>query len=138
MLLPNTSSARAPSSVPSASSSSYAERPGPGRLSGVDAPHPGDVLAGGRVVDHPVAGQLVGLLAVLAAALAVALAGEAAVAGVRRARQPERQGQVDPAEHGVGALAVLLGARGRSAPSPGPRRPRSAAGSRSCGDRARR
>ena len=84
MLLPKTSSACGPSSVPSASSSSYAERPGPGSDSGVDAPDAGDVLAGGRVVDHPVAGQLVGLLPVLAAALAVALAGEAAVAGVRR------------------------------------------------------
>ncbi len=33
MLLPNTSSARAPSAVPSASSSSYADRPRPGRSS---------------------------------------------------------------------------------------------------------
>ena len=114
MLLPNTSSARAPPSVPSESRSSYAERPGPGSESGVDAPHAGHVRAGRRVVDHPVAGQLVGLLAVLAAALAVALAGEAAVAGVRLPAHAQRERDVDPAEHGGGALGVLLGpARGQ-------------------------
>ncbi len=112
MLLPKTSSARAPSAVPSASRSSYADRPLPGRLSGGDPPHPRDVLAGDGVVDHPVAGELVGLLAVLAAALAVALAGEAAVAGELAARHPQRERHVDPAEHGRGALAVLLGAAG--------------------------
>ena len=56
----------------------------------------GDVRAGRRVVDHPVAGQLVGLLPVLAAALAVALAGEAAVAGAGAPGQAERERQVDP------------------------------------------
>ena len=40
----------------------------------------GDVRAGGRVVDAAVARQLIGFLAVLAAALAVALSGQAAVA----------------------------------------------------------
>ena len=123
-LEPSTSSAAGPPSVPSASSSSNADRPGPGSVVRVDAPDPGDVRAGGRVVDHPVAGQLVGLLAVLAAALAVALAGEAAVAGERPAGQAERQGEVDPGQHGVGALARAARRRGRSGPSPG-RRPAS-------------
>ena len=59
-----------------------------------------------------VAGQLVGLLPVLATALAVALAGEAAVAGARLADHAERQGDVDPGEDGVGAGGVLLGAAG--------------------------
>ncbi len=112
MLEPKTSSADGPPGCPRASSSSYAERPLPGQRVRVDAPDAGDVLARGRVVDHPVAGQLVGLLAVLAPALAVALPGEAAVAGARRARHPEREGHVDPGEHGVGAGAVLLGAAG--------------------------
>ena len=110
MLEPKTSSARGPSSVPSASSSSYAERPLPGSDVRRHAPHSGDVLARRRVVDHPVARQLVGLLPVLAAALPVALPGQAAVAGVRRPALPERERHVDPREHGVGALGVLLGA----------------------------
>ena len=79
----------------------------------VHAPHAGDVGARRRVVDHPVAGQLVGLLPVLAAALTVALAGETAVAGERRAGQPQRERDVDPGQHRGGALGVLLGtARG--------------------------
>ena len=77
---------------------------------GIDAPHAGDVLAGGRVVDHPVAGQLVGLLAVLAAALTVALAGDGAVAAALGAHETERQGEVDDGGDGVGAVDVLLGA----------------------------
>ena len=112
MLLPKTSSARGPSSVPSASSSSYADRPLPGSDSGSTPQTPRDVLARGRVVDHPVAGQLVGLLPVLAATLAVALAGEAAVAGVRRPGLAEGEREVDPRQHGVGAGRVLLGAAG--------------------------
>ena len=74
--------------------------------SGVDAPHPGDVRAGGRVVDAPVAGQLVGLLPVLAAALAVALAGQAAVARAAAGRPcPSARATLIQAEHGVGARA---------------------------------
>jgi len=61
------------------------------------------------VVDAPVAGKLVGLLAVLAAALPVALAGQAAVARVRAAGVAERQSEVDERLDGVGALALLLG-----------------------------
>ena len=86
--------------------------PGAGQRLGVDAPHAGDVRAGGGVVDPPVARQLVGLLPVLAPALAVALAGEAAVARAPPADHAEREGEVDPGQHGVGAGGVLLGAAG--------------------------
>jgi hypothetical protein len=63
-----------------------------------------------RVVDAPVAGQLVGLLSVFPSALPVALAGDRAVTGVRPAHQAQRQGQVEVRLRGVGAVAVLLGA----------------------------
>lgn len=85
---------------------------GAGQLGGVDAPHLGDVGAGRRVVDLAVAGELVGLLAVFAPALAVALAGEAAVPGVRAAGQAEGEGEVDVRAYRVDALGVLLGAPG--------------------------
>ncbi len=85
---------------------------GPGQLVGVDAPHGGDMCAGGRVVQPPVPGELVGLLAVLAAALPVALAGDRAVAGARPPDQPERERQVQVRLRGVGAVAVLFGAAG--------------------------
>ena len=55
----------------------------PGQFVGVDAPDAGDMGAVRGVVDLAVAGQLVGLLAVFAPALPVALPGEAAVAAVR-------------------------------------------------------
>jgi hypothetical protein len=70
------------------------------------------VDAVGPVGDRAVAGQLVGLLAVLAAALAVALPGQAAVAGVGPAGQAERERDVDPGQHGGGALGMLLGTAG--------------------------
>ena len=73
-------------------------------------PHPGDVLAGGGVGDEAVAGELVGLLAVLAAALAVALAGQAAVAGAGAAHRAQGQGQVDAGQDVVDALGLLFGA----------------------------
>ena len=85
--------------------------PGAGQLVGVDAPHRGDVRPGGRVGQLAVAGQLVGLLPVLAPALPVALPGDRAPARSRAAAgQPERQRQVDPGGGGVGAVGVLLGA----------------------------
>ena len=83
---------------------------GSGDDRGIDAPHAGDVLARGRVVDHPVARQLVGLLAVLAAALPVALPGDGAVAAPFGAHQAEGQGEVDGGGDRVGAVDVLLGA----------------------------
>ncbi len=77
----------------------------PGR---VDAPSRRDMLAGGRVVDAAVAGQLICLLAVFAAALPVPLAGQAAVPAARGTRQAQREGKVDQRGDRVGALAVLL------------------------------
>ncbi len=65
-----------------------------------------------RVVDLAVAGQLVGLLAVLATTLAVALAGDRPEAGPRVAGQPEREGECDEGRHRVGAARVLLAAAG--------------------------
>ena len=86
--------------------------PGHRQVVGVDPPDGGDVGAGGRVLQRAVAGQLVGLLPVLAAALPVALAGDRAPAAAGPAGQPERERQVDPRLGGVGAAAVLLGAAG--------------------------
>ena len=60
------------------------------------------------IVEPAVAGQLVGLLAVLAPALAVALSGQAAIAAERLAGLAERQRQVDEGEHVVDAVALLL------------------------------
>ena len=85
-------------------------QPRAGQLGGVDPPDRGDVRAVGRVGQLAVAGQLVGLLAVLTPALPVALPGDRAVARVRAPGQPEGQGEVDEGLRGVGAAAVLLGA----------------------------
>ena len=74
----------------------------------VDSPHPGDVGPRSGVGDHPVAGQLVALEAVLAPALPVALTGERSVAGTGAAGQAERDGEVDRRGHAVGALGRLL------------------------------
>ena len=85
--------------------------PGPGQVVRVDAPDAGDVRAGGGVVDLAVAGELVGLLAVLAPALAVALAGDRSRSRCpTRPGRPSGQRQVDRGGDGVGALGVLLGA----------------------------
>ena len=69
----------------------------------------GDVPAVCLDFDEPVARKLVGLLAVLAAALAVPLAGQAAPPARGFARQPERQRQVDEGVNRVHALTVLFG-----------------------------
>ena len=76
-----------------------------GRIDSPDACHVGTI---GRIGQLAVAGQLVGLLPVLATALAVPLPGDGAVAGEGSARQPQRQRQVDEGLGGVGAAAVLL------------------------------
>ena len=60
-----------------------------------DAPDVGDVPAMLGVLDVAAAGELVALLAVLAAALAVALAGDRRVAAARPADPPRRQHDVD-------------------------------------------
>ncbi len=58
---------------------------------GGDAPDRGDLGAMPGIVDAAIARKLVGLLAVLAAALAVALPGQRAVAAERLAGLAERQ-----------------------------------------------
>ena len=71
---------------PSAPSSSHADSPAPGRLS---ASTPQTAAISARCAGLSmlaIAGQLVGLLPVLATALAVALPGQAAVAAIRAAR----------------------------------------------------
>ena len=78
----------------------------------VDAPDTGHVLTRGRIGDHPVAGQLVGLLAVLAATLAVALPGEGAIAAALGSDETEQEREVDGCRDGVGAIGVLLGLLG--------------------------
>ena len=90
-----------------------------GRLAGArqlllgDAPEGGDVPPRVGIVDSAVAGQLIGLLPVLASALAVALAGHAAVAAGRSPDLAERQREVDVGERVVDAVRLLLRARGR-------------------------
>ncbi len=82
--------------------------PAPGISSGVDAPDFGDVFPRGRVGDHAVAGQLVGLLAVLATTLAIALAGDGAVAATFGTHESEHEREVDDGADRVGAVDVLL------------------------------
>ncbi len=65
------------------------------------------------IVDLAIARKLVRLLAVLAAALPVALPGQAAVAAERLADLAQRQREVDEGEHIVDTMALLLG------PAPG-------------------
>ena len=68
------------------------------------------MLARCRIVNPPVAGQLVGLLPVLASALSVALSGKASISAVGLAYQPQRQGDVYEGQHVVHALRLLFGA----------------------------
>ncbi len=77
---------------------------------GIDAPDRRDLGAMPGIVDLAIAGKLVGLLAVLAAALPVALPGQAAIAAARLAGLAQRQRQIDEGEHIVDAMALLLGA----------------------------
>ena len=79
-----------------------------GDLGSLHLPHPGHVRPVGRIGDGPGPGQLVGLLAHLPAALAVALAGEGAVPSGAGAGQPQQQRQVDGRTGGVGAVVMLL------------------------------
>ncbi len=75
---------------------------------GVDAPDARDRRAVVGVFDQPVAGELIGLLAVLTSPLAVPLTGQAAVAAVRLADLAEREHQVGEGDDGVGAFRLLL------------------------------
>jgi hypothetical protein len=79
---------------------------------GGDAPDPRDVLAGRGVVDPPVARQLIGLLAVLAAALAVALAGQGPEARGGAPGEAEGEGHVGEGQRVAHAPRLLLGAAG--------------------------
>ena len=130
---------RTPSGCPERLEQLDGGQPGPGQIVRVDAPDPGHVGAGGGVGDLAVAGQLVGLLAVLAAALAVALAGERAVAAARRARAgPSSEREVDRGGGGVGAVDVLLDAAAGEDVAP-PSRGRASASRRAVvADRSRR
>ena len=80
-----------------------------------DSSQPHTVATCGPVLgvgDVAVAGELVALVAVLAAALAVALAGDRRHAAARLAELAGRQTEVDRGEHVVDALGVLLDAAG--------------------------
>jgi hypothetical protein len=68
---------------------------GSGNVLGRDAPDARHVRARRRIVDAAIAGKLVRLLAVLAAALAVALAGDRTEAGEGLTALPQRERQVD-------------------------------------------
>ena len=94
-----------------------------GDLRLVASPHRGDVGAVLGVGDVAVARQLVALVAVLAAALAVALTGDRRHAATRLAELAGGQPEVDRRDDVVDALGVLLDAagveqhpRGRRAP----------------------
>ena len=63
-----------------------------------------------RVIEFAIAGQLVGLLPVFAAALTVTLPGETTVTAVRFAGLAQRKRQVDKRENIIYSLALLLGA----------------------------
>ena len=76
-------------------------------------PDVGHVAAGGRIVNPSVTGKLIGLLPVLAAALAVALAGERAEASADPPAHAERQRDVDVGERVHHALGLLFGSAGR-------------------------
>ncbi len=62
------------------------------------------------IIDAPVAGKLIGLLAMFAAALTIALPGQAAVAAVRLAHLAQREREIDAGENVIDAVALLFGA----------------------------
>src|SRR5688572_33413606 len=78
------------------------------------------------VVDFPVAGQLICLLPVFTAALAVPLSRESSEAAARPAHFPRRKNKIDERQNGVHALCALFSAargqhHGGFAESQGPR-----------------
>ena len=83
--------------------------PGPGNRGLGNIPDGSHVAARHRIVDLPVTGKLVRLLAVLASPLPVSLAGDGPVAAERGAHLSERQRDVDIGERVVDALGLLLG-----------------------------
>ena len=95
----------------------------PGSVAGVHAPDRGDVGAVPGIVELAVAGQLVGLLPVLAPALAVALAGQAAPAAKGRPTLPSASARLmKPRTVARRSLVLLLRpASGQDARPRGPR-----------------
>ena len=93
-----------------ASKISHAVRPVLRQFGFRDAPEVRDELAMLRILDVARAGQLVAALAVLASALAVALAGDRAVAAAGLADASGRQHEVDVGETVLDALGVMLDA----------------------------
>src|SRR5690606_38886623 len=83
-----------------------------GNLVGFDAPNLCDVRAVSRIGDVARAGQLIALLAVLAPALTVALAGDRRVAAIRPADASRRKHDMDRPEDVLDAVAVVLDAAG--------------------------
>src|SRR5262249_23421106 len=84
----------------------------PRKVIGGHAPDPGHVGSMFRVPEIPHSWELVALLAVLAPALAVRLAGDRRVAAALRADPPRGQDDVDRAEAVLDAVAVVLDAPG--------------------------
>src|SRR5207253_791793 len=80
------------------------------QLFGTNAPDLCDISAMLRVSQIAHAGQLVALLAVLAPALAVGLAGDRAVSASFAAYAARRQHKVDRAEHVLHTMRVMLDA----------------------------
>ena len=85
-------------------------RPRLRQFGGVDTPHGGEVRASGRVVQAAVSEELVGLLAVFAADLILALSGDGAVAGKSVSRKAQCQSQIDIGDDGARSRTVLFGA----------------------------
>ncbi len=108
-LKPITNRARTPPSVPQDCEQLVGRLAGAGQRVGRDAPDAGDGPAGRRVADRAIAGELVGLLPVLAATLAVALPGQDAEAAALAAGKAEGEGDVDVGERVGDALRLLLG-----------------------------
>src|SRR4051794_5315691 len=81
-----------------------------GQVVGIDAPDAGDMGAVFGVLDVAHARQLVALLAVLTAALAVRLAGDGAVATAFAADAARSEDHVDRPKHILHAVAAVLDA----------------------------
>ena len=110
---PMTNSARMPPGSPDESSSSYADLPAVGRSdSGMPQIAAMCRRAAGSSM-RAIAGQLIGLLPVLAAALPVPLSRQRAEAAERSADLPEREREIDEGEHVVHACRLLLRRRAR-------------------------
>src|SRR5262245_58256497 len=77
-------------------------------LLGRDAPHLRDVRASRRIVDRALAGQLIALLSVLAAALPVALAGDHRRTAALAAEMTRREAEIDHGRAVLDAFRMML------------------------------